>query len=162
MRFKRLAMSVFAAALAATTTAQTKISGTDQCKQDPASPVPIGDRPNHSFLIGKAQCTWPKPIEMAGVKVKEGASTLIAEINGDTEFDRGYYTGTMTNGDKFTARFSGTARSRDGKLQSSEGTWNFTGGTGKLKGLKGKGRYRGTPNADGTVTFQTDGEYSLP
>ena len=45
---------------------------------------------------------------------------------------------------------------------SSEGTWTYTGGTGKLKGIKGKGTFKGTPNPDGTMTYQVDGEYQLP
>ncbi len=38
----------------------------------------------------------------------------------------------------------------------------FSSGTGKFKSIKGKGTFKGTPNADGTVSFQVDGEYSLP
>jgi hypothetical protein len=51
---------------------------------------------------------------------------------------------------------------KDGKPVSGEGTWSFTSGTGKLKGIKGKGTYKGTANADGSMTYQVDGEYSLP
>jgi hypothetical protein len=40
--------------------------------------------------------------------------------------------------------------------------WTFTTGTGKFKSIKGKGTYKGTPNADGTVTYEVTGEYSLP
>jgi hypothetical protein len=38
----------------------------------------------------------------------------------------------------------------------------YTSGTGKLKGIKGKGTYKGTPNSDGTVSYKVDGEYRLP
>ena len=41
-------------------------------------------------------------------------------------------------------------------------TWIYTSGTGKLKGIQGKGTYEGTPNADGTVSHKADGEYRLP
>ena len=44
---------------------------------------------------------------------------------------------------------------------SDAGTWSFTDGTGKLKGIQGKGTFKGSPNADGTMTYQVDGEYSL-
>jgi hypothetical protein len=50
---------------------------------------------------------------------------------------------------------------KDAKFQSGGGTWTFVSGTGKCKGIKGKGTYKGTPNADGTVTYQVDGEYSM-
>jgi hypothetical protein len=51
---------------------------------------------------------------------------------------------------------------KDGAPQTAEGTWTYNGGTGKLKGIKGKGTYKGTGNADGSVTFQIDGEYTMP
>lgn len=43
-----------------------------------------------------------------------------------------------------------------------QGTWAFTGGTGKLKRLKGKGTCNGTASAYGTMTYQIDGAYSAP
>jgi hypothetical protein len=42
------------------------------------------------------------------------------------------------------------------------GTWSFDGGTGKLKGLTGKGTYKTTTNADGTGSAEIEGEYKLP
>lgn len=161
MRFKILVVFLLSAALATIASAQTKISGTAQCKADPNTPVAIGDRPGHSFAISKAQCTWSK-LEMAGVQAKDGASVASNEIDGDKTTSHGYHMGTQANGDKWTCRFHGTSTSKEGKLQSDGGTYTFVDGTGKLKGIKGKGTYKGTPNADGTVTYQVDGEYQLP
>ena len=161
MRVKTVLMFLGAAALAASAVAQTKVSGTAQCKPDPPAPVAIGDKPGHSFAIGKAQCTW-SGFEVAGVQSKDGISISQDEINGDKVTSNGYHTATMASGDKTVARFHGTATMKDGKFQSGGGTWTYTSGTGKLKGIKGKGTYKGTPNADGTVAYQVDGEYSLP
>ncbi|HSS45589.1 MAG TPA: hypothetical protein VLO07_09630 [Thermoanaerobaculia bacterium] len=162
MRGKSFLVFVFAIALAATMGAQTKISGTEQCKPEPSTPVAIGDKPDHAFAIGKDQCTWPKPIEMAGVQTKEAGGTAVSEMTGDTWSEHGYHLCTMTNGDKFWVSFRGTGHSKDGKAVSDGGTWVFTEGTGKLKGIKGKGTYKGTAGADGSMTFQIDGEYQLP
>jgi len=162
MNIKTVLISLFAVAFATGVLAQNKISGTQQCKATPPTPVAIGDRPNHALAIVTAQCTWSKPIEMAGLQAKDGVDTVATEISGDVASDRGYYVGTVSNGDKFTVKFSGTSRSKDGKPVSSEGTWHFTDGAGKLKGLKGKGTFKGTPNADGTMSYQIEGEYSLP
>jgi hypothetical protein len=41
-----------------------------------------------------------------------------------------------------------------------KGTWSFTGGTGKLKGIKGKGTYTCTPSGDG-VSCEIEGDYQL-
>jgi hypothetical protein len=141
--------------------AQTKTSGTATCKSDPPSPVALTDKPNHSFAVGKAQCTWTK-FEIAGLQSKDGVSTDLDEITGDTISVRGYHVATMSNGDKTVAQYQGSGKLKDGKPVSGEGTWSYTSGTGKLKGIKGKGTYKGTANADGSVTYQIDGEYQLP
>ncbi len=161
MRSKLVLMFLGAAALTASAAAQTKTSGTAQCKGDPPAPVEIGDKPGHSFAVSKAQCTWTG-FEIAGVQYKDGVSVSADETSGDKSTSNGYHTATLANGDKTTAHFHGTATLKDGKFQSGGGTWTFVGGTGKCKGIKGKGTYKGTPNADGTATYQVDGEYSLP
>jgi hypothetical protein len=50
---------------------------------------------------------------------------------------------------------------KDQNYESGEGTWSFTGGTGKLKGIKGKGMYKCKPEGD-NVTCDIEGEYTLP
>jgi hypothetical protein len=150
-----------AAALAAPAVAQTKISGTAQCKADPLAPVEIGDKPGHSFAVAKASCAWSN-FEIAGVPYKNGVSVSADEIHGAKMTMNGYHTATLANGDKTTAHFHGTATMKDGKFQSGGGTWTFSSGTGKCAGIKGKGSFKGTPNADGTVTYKVEGEYSLP
>ena len=97
---------------------------------------------------------------MAGLQSKDEISTDLEEITGDTLVSvRGYHVATMSNGDTTVAKFQGSSKLKDGKPLSGEGTWSYTSGTGKLKGIKGKGTYKGTANADGSVTYQVDGEY---
>ena len=163
MRIKTALVFLGAAALAASAVAQTKASGTATCKSDPASPPPVAltDKPDHSFVVGKAQCTWTN-FAVAGLQYKDGTSTSLNEITGDTSSFNGYHVATMTNGDTTTSKFQGSGKMKDGKPVSGEGTWTFTSGTGKAKGIKGKGTFKGTANADGSVTYQVDGEYQLP
>jgi hypothetical protein len=162
MKVRSVLVLLAAVGLAASATAQTKISGTQQCTSQPPTPVAIPDQPNHAYAIIKAQCSWTKPIEIAGQQAKDGEDTISAEFWGAKGSDRGYYVGTMSGGDKIMVKFSGTSQSKEGKPVGGEGTWSFTGGTGKLQGLKGKGTYKGTANADGSMTYAIDGEYSLP
>jgi hypothetical protein len=68
----------------------------------------------------------------------------------------------MANGHKYYVRYQGTSTMKDGAMQTTEGKWSFSGGTGKLKGLKGSGTYKGTGSADGGATFEVEGDYSLP
>jgi hypothetical protein len=163
MKTRFISLFLLSVLVAVGLSAQTKTSGTASCKPDPASPPPVAltDMPNHSFAVGKAQCTWTK-FEVAGQPYKDGTSTSLNEITGDTSSFHGYHTATTTSGDTTTARFQGSGKVKDGKPVSDSGTWTFTSGTGKLKGIKGKGTFKGTANADGSVTYQVDGEYSLP
>ena len=148
--------------LAVSLSAATMTSGTATCTMDPASPAPVAltDMPNHAFAVGKAHCTWTG-FSVAGQAYKDGVSTSLNEISGDTSTATGYHVATTTTGDSATAKFQGSGKLKDGKNVSDGGTWTFTSGTGKLKGIKGKGTYRGTANPDGTMTYKVTGEYSL-
>ena len=146
---------------ASTAAAQTKISGTLQCgKADPQHIVPVGDRPDHNLGVEQAKCTYTKPMEIEGAKSTEGVSTATADINGNTVRERGFHVATMDSGDKFFAWYLSAGELKDGVLQSNKGTWGFTGGSGKLKGIKGKGTFTCSPSGDG-VTCEVEGEYQL-
>src|SRR5579862_8675196 len=149
--------------MAASAGAQTKISGTIQCgKPDPQTAIPIGDRDGHAFVVGKDKCTWTKPMELAGVQTKTGEDTVFSEANGVKSRDSGYHVSTMANGDKFVVRFSGTSTTdKNGVIQAQSGTWSFVSGTGKLKGLTGKGTFKAKGTADGSATTDVEGEYQI-
>ena len=143
--------------------AQTKISGTLQCgKSDPSYTIPVGDRADHAFAISKVKCTWTKAPEIAGTQAKEHEYTMFADISGTSGRNRSAAVGTMANGDKYFAATQGTITLKEGISQMAEGTWSYTGGTGKLKGIKGKGTYKGKAAADGAFIFEVEGEYQLP
>ena len=164
MRLKTLLSFVIVLALAAAASAQTKISGTQQCaKPDPEHSIQVGDRPNHSFAITQGKCTWTKPVEIEGIQSKEGVWTEFAEIRGNNSRYRFYYVDTMANGDQSFYRGKGTMTLKGGVPQSAEEKWTLVGGTGKLKGLKGKGTNTlKTAAADGSSTWDIEGEYELP
>jgi hypothetical protein len=163
MRFRTVLASLAALALAATAGAQTKISGTILCgKADPQHGIEVGDKPGHSLGISKESCTWSKPMEIAGAHSKEGYSVSSDETTVNKSSGSGFHVSTMDNGDKFHVRFYGSAALKDGAPQTAQGKWNFIGGTGKLKGINGQGTYKGKGNADGSVTYEVEGEYQLP
>lgn len=124
--------------VAATAAAQTKFSATAQCGQqpDPQYVIPVGDLPDHSLVLLQLKCTYTKPMEIAGAKSVSTVITITNEVSGDTFRARGCQVATMDSGDKVFVSHEGTGTS-DGQ----DGTWTFTGGTGKLKGIKGKGTY---------------------
>jgi hypothetical protein len=156
--FTMAALVCFAAVAAS---GQTKISGTAQCgKSDPQHLVPVGDRPDHSLGVEQTKCTWTKPMEIEGAKSKDGVSTETTDISGDTIRAHGFHVSTMDSGDKFFVWYQGTATTKDGALVSQKGTWGFTGGSGKLKGIKGKGTYTCAPSGDGS-SCEVEGDYQL-
>jgi hypothetical protein len=74
----------------------------------------------------------------------------------------GYVVGTLANGDKMYVRTQGSSTLKDGAVETAEGTWSFRGGTGKLKGVKGKGSYKGKGTTDGSAIYDVESEYELP
>jgi hypothetical protein len=158
----RILISIALVSLAATTAAaQTKISGTFQCgKPDPQLYIPVGDRPGHSLGADQAKCTWTKPMEIEGAKSKDAVGTGTNDVSGDTFRSRGFHVTTMDSGDKFFVWYLGAGEAKDGAVQSQKGTWGFTGGSGKLKGIKGKGTYTCAPSGD-AVACEVEGEYQL-
>ena len=146
----------------ATAGAQTKISGTLQCgKADQEHVIPVGDRPDHSLGLEQVKCTWTKPLEIEGAKSKEGIGTATDDISSNTVSSRGFNVTTMDSGDKFFVRYQGTTTLKDGAPIRSKGEWGFTGGTGKLKGIKGKGTYTCAPPSGDVTTCEIEGEYQL-
>ena len=81
---------LLATGTAAGALAGTAISGTQVCKAEAPTPVPIGDKPNHAYAIIKAKCTWTKAIEMAGMPTREGDDFIATEMNGNIAIDHGY------------------------------------------------------------------------
>jgi len=163
MKLKIMFAFLIVFALAAAASAQTKITGTLQCgKADPAYTIQVGDRPDHAFTISKFTCTWTKPTEIGGIIHKSEEATIFGEVTGDHARGRGRNVEIMANGDKWyvSTQFSETLK--EGVLQTAEVTWTITGGTGKFKGMKGKGTGKCTGAADGTLTCEVEGEYELP
>lgn len=148
---------------AASVGAQTRISGTIQCaKPDQQTAIPVNDRPGHAFIVAKVKCTWSEPFEIAGIQVKTGEDTVFSEANGTTSRDSGYDVTTMANSDQFTVRFMGTSTvGKDGNVQTQSGTWSFVRGAGKLKGITGKGTYKGKGSGGGSVTTEVEGDYQI-
>ena len=162
---KTMAGLLIILALAAFSTAQTNISGTVSCaKPDQVQKIDVGDKPGHAYAISQGKCTWTKPMDIAGTQTHDDVGTNFNEMTTAGAHGHGYVLGTMANGDKFVARTEGKDSYKDGKPVSTTGTWSFVSaeGTGKLKGVTGKGTYKGKPDADGNMIIEVEGSYQLP
>ncbi len=164
MRFRTIGSCLVVFAMATVAAAQpTKISGTFQCpKPEAQHAIPAADSPGHLFSISKVNCNWTKPLELGGTQTKDGTNTGFDEIKGNTSKGHGEHVSTAATGEKTFVRYQGSSTLKDGAPQTAQGTWSYTGGTGKLAGIKGKGTYKGKANPDGTITYEVEGEYTLP
>jgi len=156
---------VAAGCLAATAVvAQTKFTAAVACgKADPQHVLAVGDRPEHSLTVYQQQCAWTKPIEIGADQYPDGVSTAMAQISGNKMQVHGFHVATLQSGDKATASFQMMQTlSKDGGLTEGKGSSAYTAGTGKLKGIKGKGTVTCAPAADGGATCMVDGDYQLP
>lgn len=139
----------------------TKVTGTLECGKGARNVVEVGDTAGHAIASGKSPCTWSKPMTIEGLATKEGSSAALSDIRGDVSIDHGYHVGTVVTGDKYFVRFDGKSESSKGVVQSQVGRWGFTGGTGKLTGLQGRGSYKSTGKPDGSTTVEIEGEYRI-
>jgi hypothetical protein len=179
MRLKLFVVGSLAISLVAIGSAQTrgtapsaqptgamKFAGTMECPAAaPAGMAEVGDTPGHAFVLIKTKCTWTKG-DMAGVKLSSEEDAGVSEMTSATASkDMGYGVSTLANGDKSFVKFQGSGTYKAGNPPAptaASGTFSFTGGTGKMKGLKGNGTYKGVFKADGSVTWTIDGTYSIP
>jgi hypothetical protein len=91
-------------------------------------------------------------------KLGEDIETL--EISGNSARASGRHVSTMQSGDKVFVSYWGKETSKDGALTVSKGSWAYTGGTGKLTGIVGKGTYSCAAAADG-VKCDVEGNYDI-
>jgi hypothetical protein len=164
MKYNLFDLTFLLAAFAGSMFAQTHISATAKCGKADASqpPIEVADQAGHVLMAMKMSCTYSKALEIAELKATTQSVAELTEMTGAKFQDRGYAVMTMENGDKAYARTQDTGVMKEGGAFTDEGTWTFTGGTGKLKGLKGKGTYRSSGGTDTGEEIQIEGEYSLP
>ena len=127
----------------------------------PAYNIPVPDKANHAYGIEQITCTATKG-EIAGIKEKDGIATEFIEATGNSAKGHGIFVETLVNGDKITIAYQNTATMNNNQLQSASDTWTVSSGTGKLKGITGKGTCKAKGNPDGTADFDCTGNYTIP
>ena len=73
---------------------------------------------------------------------------------------RGYWLNRHHNGETDWGTFEGKISTAGGQAMM-EGVWTWTGGTGKFKGIRGGGKYKGRFTSPTEVINDWDGEYQL-
>ena len=137
-----------------------RMSGTAVC--DPPSQehvLPVEGRLNHSYAVNQLKCTWTKPWVVRGVASTEGVATAVVEDHGSWSHTSGTFVDTMVNGDRGYYHYEFKTAIKDGRPNISAHKWELLGGTGKLKGAKGKGSCEATPQEDGKIIYECQGKY---
>jgi hypothetical protein len=143
--------------------AKDKLVSSWNCgKPSEAHSIDVGDQANHTYAVNKTTCTSTKG-EVGGVREKEGVGTQFNEGMGDTTTWHGVFVVTLANGDKLNYGYAnvGKGTTKDGQFQLGNNKWSMAGGTGKFANAKGEGTCAGKGNADGTVTWDCTGSYTL-
>ena len=162
MSMRTAVVFLAALALAPLAQAQTKISGTVECaKPEKQFSLPVVGEAGHAYAISQGTCTWTKPMEIAGTKTKADVLTNYDEVEGGSAHGHGDGVGTLENGDHFRVRLEGKSLLKDAAPVSSEGKWKFVGGTGVVKTVKGGGTYTCKAGAEGAMTCEVSGDYSV-
>jgi hypothetical protein len=146
-------------------TAQTKISNSCQTSLVKAPTqhwMRIDDSANHMIGISQVEdATCSRPWEIEGLIFPKGVNTAFLDMVGSTiRIRRGYSVSTAVSGEKVYARYWGTM-TVEGHSESGDGTWSFYGGTGKVKGIKGKGTWK-CKTVGENLSCDAEGEYELP
>ena len=144
------------------TKAWKRMSGITNCGEpEQANTIEIGDQTGHSFMVSQGKCTWGSPWEIEGIQSQQGVFNGFDEMSGDSSRYHGYYLDTMANGDQIHYRYKGKSSLGDGKVQSAKHKWKIIRGTGKFEGIKGKGTCKGKARAEGGVSWECEGKYTL-
>jgi hypothetical protein len=110
------------------------------------SKVSPGDFPNHELV----QSIWlrlPEHYKNSDPELKEAWVYNQEDSIAGSGSHRGRWIGTDKDGDKIFSQYEGTHKTvdkGDGSWEATfEGKWQWTGGTGKYKNIKGGGSYKG-------------------
>ena len=142
------------------TPAQAKLSISGKCsKPDVQQSVPAGDATGHALTLASGKCITKG--EIGGATSKEGAFAEHGEVTGNNGKVWGVYVETFSSGDKIFYSYETTATMKANALQSGQNKWTMTGGTGKMKGIKGSGTCKLTGTAGGGLDYSCTGDYTL-
>jgi hypothetical protein len=161
MKYRLLCASALFILVVAVTPAQTTVSLSGKCgKADVLQSIPAGDKDGHLFMLQQGKCVSMG--EVGGAKSKEGMFSEHNEATGTHLKGWGVYVETFDSGDKIFYSYQSNGTTKDGAFAGGVNKYQVTGGTGKMKGIKGSGTCKTTANAAGGIDYTCTGEYTMP
>jgi hypothetical protein len=160
MKYKILCGCVVFAFAVSMTSAQTKFTISGKCgKADVEHSISVPDKEGHVFKLAQGKCVTKG--EIGGATSKQGAYSEHQDAAGNLTKVWGVYVETFDSGDKVFYTYQGSVTAKNGEVQSGQNKWQISGGTGKMKGIKGTGTCKHTPEAGGYLDYDCSGEYTL-
>lgn len=136
----------------------TKITGMFSGKIRTQTASALFHEDNHALTLVEVVEDQKSPDPLwNGAKITYWGTSDLVNGNG---VQKGYWCDERANGDRDWGTFEGKITT-SGQEVSMEGTFKFTGGTGKFKGLSGGGKYKGHFPSATEVVNNWEGEYSL-
>lgn len=126
------------------------------------------DVEHHTMALTMRKDKWTSDVQIAGLSINDAKIIFrtLDDYLASGGSNRGQITATFKNGDKFFVNYEGSTKVALAEGQPTkitfQGNWSFTGGTGKLKGIKGGGTYTGGVNSEGVQHYDWTGDYELP
>jgi hypothetical protein len=136
-----------------------KVTGSVHCsKPDPVDVIEVPDRSGHELMLSRRKCVWSAPLAILDAKTKNGISVIFTEKMEGTLHMHGYEVDTLDSGDTVTMRTMCQVTTDKGPA-NIKGRWSFMRGTGKFKGIKGGGVFKGKLEANDGLTLELEGVY---
>lgn len=116
------------------------------------------DQPNHQLQIAEIHATQksPDPNWNNSRLIYHGVTDVVAG-NG---LQHGYYVNEHVDGDRDCGAFEGKV-TMAGDQTMIDGTFTFTSGTGKLKGIRGNGSFKGRQLSPTEIEMTWNGTYEV-
>ncbi|HXN46156.1 MAG TPA: hypothetical protein VN893_05910 [Bryobacteraceae bacterium] len=117
-----------------------------------------GDQPNHELSMAEiAGVQRSSDPDWNGVRMTFWGTR---DVQSGLGTERGYFLNEHAGGDRCWGTLEGTVAQTETSL-TAEGTFRFTGGTGKFSGITGQGTYRGRMTSPITVETEWAGTYHV-
>lgn len=142
----------------------TKISGTITGQYVKGEQFSVSDSPDHAVALsqwtGVNKSTGDNPY-MDGAKFSEVNFGDLDKGNGNAQGYTTFGDGADTTMVKWEGKMITTSTGQAKADMKHVGTWTFVYGTGKYKGISGKGTYDGISTSDKSFEVNWQGEYTL-
>jgi len=117
------------------------------------------DQPNHQLQLSEVHGTQKSP----DPSWNNAQLTYcgIADLVSGAGTQRGYFANEHADGDRDCGTFEGRVMTTPAGQVELEGTFTFTSGTGKLRGIRGNGTYKGRQVSPTEIEMNWSGAYEV-